>query len=100
MSTNGGVQARWRHDGKELFYIALDGRLMAVPLRLSTDGHTVKAGVPAALFLTRVFEIHGINIRQQYMPSPNGQSFLVDSVTEEPAPSPITVILNWKPTAH
>ena len=30
MSTNGGVQVRWRSDGKELFYVALDGRLMAV----------------------------------------------------------------------
>jgi hypothetical protein len=32
-STNGGAQAQWRRDGKELFYIALDGRLMAVPIR-------------------------------------------------------------------
>jgi len=100
MSTDGGVQVRWRPDGKELFYIALDGRLMAVPTQLSADGHTVEAGAPAALFLTRVFPIQGINIRQQYMPSLDGQRFLVDSVTEEPAPSPITVILNWKPTAH
>ena len=29
MSTNGGAQVRWRRDGKELFYIGLDGRLMA-----------------------------------------------------------------------
>jgi len=97
MSTNGGVQVRWRSDGKELFYVALDGRLMAVPIPLSADGHTVEAGVPAALFLTRVFAIQGINIRQQYMPSANGQRFLVDSVPEDPAQPPITVILNWKP---
>ncbi len=32
ISTNGGAQMRWRRDGKELFYIALDGRLMAVPI--------------------------------------------------------------------
>ena len=97
MSTDGGVQVRWRPDGKELFYIALDGRLMAVPTQLSADGHTVEAGAPAALFLTRVFQIEGINIRQQYMPSPNGQHFLVDSLTEAPAQPPITLILNWKP---
>jgi len=97
MSTNGGVQIRWRNDGKELFYVALDGRLMAVPIPLSAGGHTVEAGVPAALFLTRVFAIQGINIRQQYMPSANGQRFLVDSVPEDPAQPPITVILNWKP---
>ena len=33
VSTNGGAQVRWRRDGKELFYIALDGRLTAVPIR-------------------------------------------------------------------
>jgi serine/threonine protein kinase/Tol biopolymer transport system component len=96
MSTNGGVQVRWRQDGKELFYIALDGQLMAVPVQLSADDGTVEAGAPAALFLTRVFAVQGINIRQQYMPSPDGQRFLIDSVTE-PAQSPITVVLNWKP---
>ena len=31
VSTKGGAQPRWRADGKELFYIALDGTLMAVP---------------------------------------------------------------------
>jgi hypothetical protein len=69
---------------------------MAVPVQLSADDGTVEARAPAALFLTRVFAVQGINIRQQYMPSPDGQRFLIDSVTE-PAQSPITVILNWKP---
>ena len=96
MSTNGGVQVRWRHDGKELFYVALDGRLMAVPIQLAADGRTAEAGTPAALFLTGVFALQGLNIRQQYMPSPDGQRFLVDSVIES-AQSPITLILNWKP---
>jgi serine/threonine protein kinase len=34
ISTNGGAQLRWRRDGKELFYIALDGHLMSVPIQL------------------------------------------------------------------
>ena len=96
ISTNGGVQVRWRQDGKELFYVALDGRLMAVPIQLAADGRTFEAGVPVALFLTRLFGIQGLNMRQQYMPSPDGQRFLVDTVTES-VESPITVILNWKP---
>jgi len=33
VSTNGGVQPRWRRDGKELFYLGLDRKLMAVPVR-------------------------------------------------------------------
>jgi Tol biopolymer transport system component len=96
ISTNGGVQVRWRRDGKELFYVALDGRLMAVPIQLAADGRTFEAGAPVALFLTRLFGIQGLNMRQQYMPSPDGQRFLVDTVTES-VESPITVILNWKP---
>ena len=32
VSTTGGGMAHWRGDGRELFYIALDGKLMAVPL--------------------------------------------------------------------
>ena len=74
MSTNGGVQVRWRQDGKELFYIALNGRLMAVPVQLSADGGTVGAGAPAALFLTRVFAVQGINIRQQFICRPRTPS--------------------------
>jgi Tol biopolymer transport system component len=96
ISTNGGVQVRWRQDGKELFYVALDGRLMAVPVQLAADGRTFEAGAPVALFLTRLFGIQGLNMRQQYMPSPDGQRFLVDTVTES-VESPVTVILNWKP---
>jgi len=47
ISTNGGAQVRWRPDGKELFYIALDGRLMAVPIRLTSGGsQSVEAGAP------------------------------------------------------
>ena len=50
VSTNGGGWPRWRRDGKELFYLASDGKLMAV----SVNGEgTFKAGVPKALFQTR-----------------------------------------------
>jgi Tol biopolymer transport system component len=97
MTTNGGAQVRWRRDGKELFYIALDGRLMAVPIQSASNGQTVEAGVPVSLFPTRVAggAVQGI-FRQQYDVSPNGQRFLINTVTEEAAP-PITLMLNWKP---
>ena len=52
ISSDGGDQVRWRPDGKELFYIARDARLMAVPLRLSSNGETVEAGTPIPLFQT------------------------------------------------
>ena len=98
ISTNGGAQVRWRRDGKELFYIALDDRLMAVPIRLASNGQTVEPGSPIPLFATRVGGALQTIFRQQYMVSPDGQRFLMNTITEEAA-SPITVILNWKPPA-
>jgi len=35
VSIEGGIYPRWRRDGKELFYIAPDNRLMAVPIVLN-----------------------------------------------------------------
>ena len=96
ISTTGGAQVRWRRDGKELFYIALDGRLMAVPIRLASTTQTIEAGSPIPLFATRVGGALSIPYRQQYDISPDGQRFLMNTVTEEAA-APITVILNWKP---
>ena len=54
ISISGGAQPRWRSDGKELFYIALDGRLMAVPIALPSAGASVEAGTPVPLFATHV----------------------------------------------
>jgi dipeptidyl aminopeptidase/acylaminoacyl peptidase len=95
MSSNGGAQVRWRPDGKELFYIALDDRLMAIPLRFAPDGQAVEAGAPVPLFVTRVGGAVRGRYTHQYMVSPDGQRFLMNTVTEQ-ATSPITVILNWK----
>ena len=97
ISNAGGAQVRWRRDGKELFYIALDGRLMVVPIRFASDGQTVDAGTPTPLFATHVGgAVSGLD-RQQYMVSPDGQRFLMSVVPEDPHPPPITVILNWRP---
>jgi hypothetical protein len=100
ISTNGGAQARWRRDGKELFYIALDARLMAVPVRLASDRKVVDASSPTPLFDTRVGGALQGNLRQQYVVSADGQRFLMNTVTQDPSiTSPITVILNWRPPA-
>jgi len=95
ISTNGGAQVRWRGDGKEVFYIALDDRLMAAPIRLAPDGQAVEAGTPVPLFTTRAGGAVQFPFTQQYLVSPDGQRFLMNTVTEE-ATSPITVLLNWK----
>jgi len=95
VSANGGAQARWRGDGKELFYIALDERLMAVPIRMASDGKATDAGAPIPLFVTHVGGAVQGFFRPWYMVSSDGQRFLMSTITEEAA-SPITVLLNWK----
>ena len=88
---------RWRRDGKELFYIALDGRLMAVTIGIASSGQAVDAGAPVPLFSTRVGgAVRGFD-RQQYVVSPDGRRFLMNTLIEEASTSPIRVILNWKP---
>ncbi|MBI4472756.1 MAG: PD40 domain-containing protein, partial [Acidobacteria bacterium] len=97
VSTNGGAQVRWRRDGRELFYIALDDRLMAAPLRFVSNGQAVETDAPVPLFATRVGGAEQSNFGQQYNVSPDGQRFLMNTVVEEAYSFPITVILNWKP---
>jgi hypothetical protein len=96
ISTDGGAQVRWRRDGKELFYIGLDNRLMAVPIRLDASAMVVEASVPVPLFVTRVGGAVMGGDKQQYVVSADGQRFLMNTVVEEAA-APLTVILNWKP---
>jgi Tol biopolymer transport system component len=47
ISSGGGTQPRWRRDGKELFYISPDGKLMAVDV---TELPTFRSGSPKPLF--------------------------------------------------
>jgi eukaryotic-like serine/threonine-protein kinase len=96
VSTGGGLQPRWRPDGKELFYVAPDGRLMAVPLRFSADGQSVEPASPVPLFLTRVTSTRTGGSKQEYAVSSDGQRFLMNTLTEQ-AGAPITLILNRAP---
>jgi hypothetical protein len=94
---DGGTQPRWHPKGGELFYIAADGRLMAVPIRVSTTSKAIEPGAPRALFATNVGSTVTPAYRQQYLVSADGQSFVMNSAVTEGTASPITVILNWKP---
>ncbi len=66
VSNGGGTSVRWRGDGRELFYIAADGKLTAVPV---TPGDAPKFGAPIALFQTQQREGGG-----SYTPSPMGSA--------------------------
>jgi eukaryotic-like serine/threonine-protein kinase len=94
ISTDGGTQVRWRRDGKELFYVAADGRLMATPIHFGAPS-SVEAGIPVPLFKTSLVREISL-VRQQYVVSADGQRFLMKVVGEESSGSaPITLILNW-----
>jgi Tol biopolymer transport system component len=97
ISRNGGAQVRWRLDGKELFYIALNGRLMAVPIQLASNGRSFEAGDPEPLFMTKVGGAEPAGpTSQQYAVSADGQRFLMNTVVTDVNASPISVILNWQ----
>lgn len=95
ISIDGGGQVRWRRDGTELYYIALDGRLMAVPIRPSSGSLPIDAGVPVSLFSVRVTAGNETN-GYQYAVSRDGQRFLVNTVTDA-SPGVISAIVNWAP---
>ena len=85
---------RWSRDGKELFYLAEDQRLMAVTFKGGSDP---AIGPPRPVFKANT--IGGTRIRQgfrhQYDVTPDGMRFLLNvPVAEEPG-APITLVLNW-----
>jgi serine/threonine protein kinase len=88
VSTGGGYEPRWRADGREIYYLAEDRRLVAVVV-----GAGPAFGIPQPLFQTRVPEGVTAN-RTHYVPSRDGQRFLVNTASDTPA-SPITIVLNW-----
>jgi hypothetical protein len=93
VSTGGGSAPQWRHDGKELFYIAPDGRLMAAPIQAA--GLTLHVGTPVSLFRTRIVGGGQSSQSQQYAVSPDGQRFLINIIADESTASPITIVTNW-----
>jgi Tol biopolymer transport system component len=95
VSTGGGRQVRWRADGKELFYVAPGGMLMAAEVHAS--GSAFEVGVPKTLFRPQILggTGGGASAAWRYDVSKDGQRFLINSATEKSASVPITVNTNW-----
>ena len=92
ISTAGGDQPQWRADGKELFYIAPDRSLTAVSI---ADGTTMEVGRPVVLFQT-LMPLSGItDDRNNYVPSKDGQRFLVNTLADTGNLQPLIMVLNW-----
>jgi hypothetical protein len=91
ISTNGGFFPAWRRDGKELFYVSPDKKVMTLDVKGA--GATFERGVPRALFDLRVSDLTGAQAR--FAVTADGQRFLVNNTIVENASSPIAVVLNW-----
>jgi Tol biopolymer transport system component len=92
VSTGGGEQPRWRGDGKELFFLSSDSKVMAVPV---TTGATFDAGTPVALFQATPMQPVSTNDQFFYDVSRDGQRFLIITQVKQAATAPMSLILNW-----
>jgi Tol biopolymer transport system component len=94
VSVEGASQPRWRGDGRELFFLAADARIMAVAVRA---GEPLDLGAPVPLFRspTTPSNRSELAIWNDYDVSPDGQRFLirVDLVSRDTMP--MTVALGW-----
>jgi Tol biopolymer transport system component len=90
ISTEGGTVPRWRRDGRELFYISADQRLVAVPI---SAGSGLQVGKPQPLFANAAMN--------SFVPSKSGDRFLINvpaSGEQVVTPPPIIVVTDWTAT--
>jgi Tol biopolymer transport system component len=92
VSSSGGEEPRWRQDGKELFYVSAEGKMMSVEVK---PGASFEAGSPVALFQThRRRPISALDVFS-YDVSADGQRFLIATKADEGTATPISIFLNW-----
>ncbi len=92
VSTNGGDQASWNHNGKELFYLSADQKLMVVAV--STQGE-FKAGVPHMLFHAPISSGGLLGPRINYAVGPDGTRILMNVLLENSQQQSITMVVSW-----
>ena len=88
ISVGGGMYPRWRADGKEIFYVGANGRLMAA--EVSSKGASLEVaairplGIPVITGRVYLYDV-----------SADGQRFLVATPMEQKPSAPLTLIENW-----
>ncbi len=92
VSSAGGQEPRWRQDGKELFYLSADGKMMAVAVK---TGASFEAGSPVALFQTHARQPVSSQDHFSYDVSGDGQRFLIITKMDEANAASLSVLLNW-----
>jgi Tol biopolymer transport system component len=94
ISVAGGLFPAWSHDGKELYWVGPDSRMMAA--KITVTGKTLTPSPPVALFQTRIAG-GGLDVNtggRQFDVSSDGR-FLINTVLDSAA-TPITLLQNWK----
>jgi Tol biopolymer transport system component len=86
VSLDGGIQPRWRRDGREMYFLAADGQMMA----LDVDLRTPTFGAPRPLFQTW---LGGDALTEHYAVTSDGRRFLL--YDQQSAGTEFTVLLNW-----
>ena len=97
LTPSGGSQPRWSANGRELFYTALDGSLMSVPV---SSGLTFAWGTPVMLFPNSFYVGRGVLSRGgTYDVFPDGQRFLMLKTVGDPGQlgeqATVVVVKNW-----
>jgi Tol biopolymer transport system component len=97
VSSGGGQQPHWSSDGRELFYLALDGAMMAVPIDADVENTSrLRTGGAMRLFAGDYVLRGGGHIGRYYDVSPDGQRFLmIRSGADVGAMAQIVVVQNW-----
>ncbi|HYJ33896.1 MAG TPA: protein kinase [Candidatus Binatia bacterium] len=90
VSNAAGAEPRWRGDGRELFYLGDDRRLMSITV---TPGTPPKFSLPQPLFTAPVSPDQ--QTRNRYDVSRDGQRFLIVQTANQAAVGPTTVVLDW-----
>ena len=93
ISTNGGSQARWRRDGKELFYLATGGTIMGVPVKLAASGFQAEA--PAALCRPSFAALSVGSTGLFFEASADGRRFLILAPPAGSHAPAMDVVVNW-----
>jgi Tol biopolymer transport system component len=86
ISIAGGAKPKWSRDGKQIFYIDLNRKMISVPLKVS--GGKLEAGTPVPLFDVNPSGYGPYDV------AADGR-FVISQLLDESTSSPITVVLNW-----
>jgi Tol biopolymer transport system component len=89
VSAAGALAPLWSADGRELFFHALNGTLMSVPV---SDSESFSIGAPVPLF---EFRAAGTLMTPYYSVTPDGKRFLLSATVEVDGSAPLTIVVNW-----